>query len=195
MANNPFLQEKVYAHHFVNLKVVKSRHAHHIPRDLHFVVRPKEITSSILGQNITIECVANSHPVPKIYWERTNGLLPKNRNAVDSGNLHITVLEKDDEGTYICKAMNGRNTISASTSLEVAEIPQIIDSEPYEVLEIDEGQDVDLSCEAKGFPRPFITWLHNGYIIDPKDAPMNTYAFNVEEIRTQNLLKVCAVNY
>src|SRR5699024_10554289 len=180
MAFNPFLSVRMFAHYSVTLKVVKPRHAHHM-RDLHFVVKPKEITSSILGSNITIECVANGHPNPQISWKRIGSKLPKERFMEDNGNLHLTTLEKGDEGTYVCHAISDKGSISASTSLEVSEIPQIVNNEPYEVLDIGEGQDLELACEAKGFPKPFITWLHNGYIMDSKDLSSNAFEFNSDE--------------
>ncbi|XP_017460773.1 PREDICTED: cell adhesion molecule-related/down-regulated by oncogenes-like, partial [Rhagoletis zephyria] len=182
VANNPYLAEKVYAHHFVNLKVIRHRHIPASERNkISWEVTPKKVTSSILGQNITIECVAKGHPNPKIYWERLNGQLDKERNHIDGGNLHITTLGKSDEGTYVCVASNGKHTLRAETNLEVSEIPQIVNSEPYEVLDVDEGHDLELFCEAKGFPRPFITWLHNGYIINNGQGPQNMFAFKNDD--------------
>ncbi|KAJ6222763.1 hypothetical protein RDWZM_001308 [Blomia tropicalis] len=178
VAHNPFLQEKVYADYFVILKVIKPRHAQMADKlQLHFVVSPKETTGVILGQNITIECVASGHPTPKIIWSKVHGDLPKSRSMVDGGNLHITTLEKDDEGIYTCTASNSKSTITTNTNLEIFEIPQIGNNDPYEEVFIDEGQDYDLLCEANGTPKPFITWLHNGFEIDLNEVPRDTYVF------------------
>lgn len=182
VANNPYLAEKVYAHHFVSLKVIRHRHVPASERNkISWEVTPKKITSSILGQNITIECAAKGHPTPKIYWERQSGQLDKERNHIDGGNLHITTLGKADEGTYICIASNGKHTLRAETNLEVSEIPQIVNSEPYEVLDVEEGHDLELSCESSSYPRPFITWLHNGYIINNGQGPQNLFAFKSDD--------------
>src|SRR5699024_11100145 len=66
---------------------------------------------------------------------------------------------------------------------EVSEIPQIVNSEPYEVLEVREGEDHHLPCEARGLRRPFITWLHSGYIINIRmeQTIKNAYAFNGDD--------------
>lgn len=112
IAHNPFLQEKVHASYVINLKVVKPRHHTGQPlRHLHFVIKPQENVNSVIGSNVTLECVVNGHPYPKINWIKLDGQLPAMRSFVDGGNLYITALEKGDEGVYICTGTNGKTSV------------------------------------------------------------------------------------
>lgn len=165
IAHNPFLREKLYANHFIYLKVTKSKHASTSLKNLKFILKPKEHISAIIGSNITLECVVNGFPLAKISWTKLNGEISKTRAFVDNGNLIISTIQKSDEGTYTCTAVNNRSTLNADSELQIYEMPQIV-NEAYETIQLHEGQEGHLICNAKGKPRPIISWLHNGYFVD-----------------------------
>lgn len=165
VAHNPYLQEKMSANHVVNVKVVKPKHAGHTLRSLRFVSNSADNVNAIIGSNITLECVANGFPPPKLSWTRLDGDLPRGRSFLEEGNLIITTVQRGDEGTYSCSASNGKSTLTANSILQVYEMPQIL-SNSYESIELVEGQPYDLVCNAEGQPKPIISWLHNGYFLD-----------------------------
>ncbi|XP_075586959.1 brother of CDO [Dermatophagoides farinae] len=167
IAHNPFLQEKMYANHFVQLKVMKPKHSPNELKPLRFMLQPKTQMTVILGSNITFECVAHGYPIPKIMWTKIdgNGELPKQRTFITNGVMVITTVQKQDEGIYSCSASNSKSSLEANTELKVYEMPEIIQDE-YETIEMESGQNYDLHCDARGEPRPLISWLHNGYFID-----------------------------
>ncbi|UXI19913.1 hypothetical protein NH340_JMT05856 [Sarcoptes scabiei] len=185
IAHNPFLQEKMFANYLIRLKVTKHKQATADIKRLKFTLFPKQQITAILETNITLECVAHGFPVPKISWTKLNGELPKSRSFIDNGVLIITSVQKEDEGNYSCSVFNSKSTQESTTELKIYEMPQI-QQDDYEVIEIDDGQNHELRCDAKGQPRPLISWLHNGYFIDPQIT--NDVLFNQDqtEIRIIN---------
>lgn len=155
----------MFANHVVNLKIIKPKHATSDLKKLKFTLEPKQQITAILGSNITLECAVNGFPLPKISWTKMNGELPKSRTFIDNGNIIITTVQKEDEGIYCCNAFNSKITLDVNTELKIYEMPQIVNDD-YEVIEMEKGQNYELHCNAKGQPKPLISWLHNGYFID-----------------------------
>ena len=191
IAHNPFLGERTYAKHFVELRVVRERsrhhhnaqsgshHSHHRNSHSHvhpkFVVSPKTHISAVMGANVTIECVAMGSPVPTITWKKLEGQLPKNRHHLDGGNLILANVRRGDDGTYVCTAANGspNSAITANSELDIQEIPQIVGKTQVEEKDVVEGQEIVLECSTKGKPKPIVDWFHNGIQITPEVSNKN----------------------
>jgi len=50
-----------------------------------FIWSSDESVSVVLGQNLSLECVAEGVPAPSIVWEKYGGVLPSDRHAVTLG--------------------------------------------------------------------------------------------------------------
>jgi len=48
-----------------------------------------ESVSVLLGQNLSLECVANGVPAPQIAWQKYGGILPVDRYHVTLGAYQI----------------------------------------------------------------------------------------------------------
>jgi len=72
-----------------------------------FIWFSSESVSVLLGQNMSLECVAHGVPAPQIVWEKYGGQLPSGRYSLLLGQLFIGNVKKHDAGTYLCTASNG----------------------------------------------------------------------------------------
>ncbi|KAL9951090.1 hypothetical protein ACROYT_G043686 [Oculina patagonica] len=124
------------------------------------------------GQNVTLSCNATGNPTPKISWTRNGYPVDTGGNSrisfsEDSEQLTITNLIRVNSGEYRCEASNiiGNDTSNAA-KLDVQSQPKIIIAHLQNTTAI-EGDDVTLSCNATGNPKPTIIWSRNG-------SPLNT---------------------
>ena len=81
----------------------------------------------------------------------------KNEDFVgNESTLVVTDIDASSGGSYTCLVSNAAGNDSASTTLYVA---------PYIVTPLEEqtltanGSNVNLNCDADGFPSPIVTWI------------------------------------
>ncbi|CAG2106312.1 unnamed protein product [Medioppia subpectinata] len=192
VAHNPFLAQRTYATHFVELSVHRQPRHHHNQHNSHynpshhshrnhnshsvkFSVSPKSHISAVTGSNVTFECAAAGSPTPAITWKKSDGHLPKGRAIQDAGNLILVNVRRGDDGTYVCMASNAspNTAVSANSVLEIQEIPQFVRKTAIDEKEVMEGQEIVLECSTKGKPRPVVDWFHNGVQITPEISNKN----------------------
>ncbi|KAI0211550.1 Protein turtle [Lamellibrachia satsuma] len=89
----------------------------------YFSVRPQPVYQRVLGQTVTLPCVAEGDPKPTIVWRKVNSAFPMHTSRND-GNLTINGLAKIDYGVYECIATNKYTSIITST-LVIIESPTI----------------------------------------------------------------------
>uniref|UniRef100_A0A8C1JAF9 Sidekick cell adhesion molecule 2a n=1 Tax=Cyprinus carpio TaxID=7962 RepID=A0A8C1JAF9_CYPCA len=126
------------------------------------IIIPPRNTSVMVGTfEVTLECVANARPLIKlsITW-RKNGVLV-NRGLRDFGRrLTISGPLVSDSGYYECEASlrsSSAPSVSAGAYLHVLEHPQFV-KEPDRHITAEMEKVVDIPCQARGAPRPAITW-------------------------------------
>jgi len=71
--------------------------------------------------------------------------------------LHINNVQESDRGWYMCQ-INTDPMVSERGFLEVVVPPSIIDARTSADIVVKEGSPVNLSCDARGSPRPKIMW-------------------------------------
>ena len=76
----------------------------------------------------------------------------------DYWNLFIRNTKVADAGSYICNATQSSQTVSRVFELTVSKKAQIQPSLSSGDKRIEEGGNVSLTCIAKGYPEPQITW-------------------------------------
>ena len=87
-----------------------------------------------------------------------DGVLPQARTVLKDGQLSIINAQKQDSGLYKCKASNGLGYDSALTQLVVVELPRFTLSPPAQ-LEVRKNQNITISCQATGDPKPTVSWM------------------------------------
>ena len=82
--------------------------------------RPRQYYQSLLGERVTMHCVAMGNPKPEVTWRKVEGLFPSQRKSmIREGNLTIVDLSREDQGRYECVATNVVASVIAATTLLV----------------------------------------------------------------------------
>lgn len=74
-----------------------------------FKKRPMESeTYAAEGGNVTIVCKPEAAPKPKFIWKKDGNVIGQGgrRSILETGNLIVSPVSRDDEGTYVCTATN-----------------------------------------------------------------------------------------
>lgn len=119
---------------------------------------------SISGDTLSLHCVSDGSPKPRIKWTVPSGYVidgPQISGKYilhENGTLVIKEATAYDRGSYVCKAQNsiGHALITVPVMV-VAYPPRITNRLPRNVL-TRTGVAVQLRCVALGVPKPEITW-------------------------------------
>ncbi|XP_039591708.1 hemicentin-1 isoform X2 [Polypterus senegalus] len=138
-----------------------------------FFQEPADISADI-GTNITLPCMAQGYPQPRIKWKRPDSpsVFPKPyaRSTItetQTGNLIINNLSVEDEGNYICEAENQFGKIWAQTRVTVTGLVTPLIGISPEVVNVIEGQQITLPCVfLSGNPLPERQWLKNNVMLN-----------------------------
>lgn len=133
------------------------------------------------GETATFECVPTGQPAPAYFWSKEgqqNLLFPSHVSAdgrvkvSPTGTLTITEVKQEDEGAYVCAAMNSAGSSLSKAALRIsgkknfAHPPPIIEyGHQNQTLPI--GTSAILPCQASGRTPPRISWVFNGKPLDP----------------------------
>ncbi|XP_041482004.1 Down syndrome cell adhesion molecule-like protein 1 homolog isoform X2 [Lytechinus variegatus] len=135
------------------------------------IVSPPNSTEVVLGNELSLTCVAEGDPAPIITWSKDGRQLTADERTTigSSGLLHIRNIVAIDEGTYRCESTNLYNTATASAFVNVLIPPQITAS-PGEVT-VGQGSQTTITCTVIGDPIPTVSWFKDDMLlqIDPSD--------------------------
>lgn len=135
------------------------------------------------GQNVTLpNCHVTGFPTPVITWTRPAGPLAKERVVQDGVLLTVGLAAKHDIGYYVCHAKNHLGQRSAVTSLVVISLPKFVTKPPQMIIQAP-GDELSLSCSAKGDPTPVISWKRSKGTWEGKRMEVN-----------EGTLKISALN-
>ncbi|CAF1990480.1 unnamed protein product [Rotaria magnacalcarata] len=105
-----------------------------------------------LGENASLECIAEGYPVPVYRWYRedeSNSFNPLQSKAIllnFNRELIIPNLQRDDMGSYRCEASNIRSVVHHSVTLQIQIDPVFVVPLDDQVLDI--GTVLSWYCEA-----------------------------------------------
>uniref|UniRef100_A0ABM0M4I6 Peroxidasin-like n=1 Tax=Saccoglossus kowalevskii TaxID=10224 RepID=A0ABM0M4I6_SACKO len=119
---------------------------------------------AVEGRTIEFICRAYGNPEPVIAWTKMGNPLPEDRRhtLLPDGTLRIARVTKDDEGSYECQAINTAGHRQSTANLEVSKrVPPVFLITPTD-LDVVSGSDVQIPCNANGYPLPTITWSKDG---------------------------------
>ena len=104
------------------------------------------------GGNIALNCSAQGGPNNSYRWKKDGMSIGDNEST-----LLINDIDASSGGSYTCLVSNAAGNDSASITLYVA---------PYIVTPLEEqtltanGSNVNISCDAAGFPSPSVNWVY-----------------------------------
>ena len=100
--------------------------------------------------SVTFNCYALGGPDNTYVWMKNEMII---RNGT---TLVVTDIDASSGGTYTCFVSNAAGNDSASTTLYVA--PYIVTQLEEETL-LANGSNVNINCNAAGFPAPNVQWV------------------------------------
>uniref|UniRef100_A0A5S6QST5 Uncharacterized protein n=1 Tax=Trichuris muris TaxID=70415 RepID=A0A5S6QST5_TRIMR len=121
-----------------------------------------------VGSTALFACRLSGDPNPVVTWWKKDAQMPKDRaRMLDDHSLSIERVLTSDEGEYVCSGKNPAGKAEASARLVVQSSPWFVE-EPSDV-EVKEGEEVILNCEANGSPAPSQFWAKEGaqYLMFP----------------------------
>ncbi|XP_056628956.1 hemicentin-1 isoform X2 [Triplophysa dalaica] len=119
----------------------------------------QQVVMVVASGDATLECHASGTPPPTVTWQKGDldlGNMPFAEQDVHRGTLQIRGVQELDAGEYTCVATNAAGSTSAVVRLEVGAAPAFSVS-PVDVT-ASVGDNITLSCIARGFPTPSLTW-------------------------------------
>uniref|UniRef100_A0A8C6IY21 receptor protein-tyrosine kinase n=1 Tax=Melopsittacus undulatus TaxID=13146 RepID=A0A8C6IY21_MELUD len=127
------------------------------------ITRPPVNVEIIEGLKAVLPCTTMGNPKPSVSWIKGETAVKENARiaVLDSGNLRIHNVQREDAGQYRCVAKNSLGTAySKPATVEVEVFARILKAP--ESQNITFGSVVTLRCSATGLPVPTVTWLENG---------------------------------
>ncbi|XP_071749567.1 lachesin isoform X2 [Lepeophtheirus salmonis] len=124
------------------------------------------------GRNAQLTCKVENLGNYKVAWVRvdTQTILTIHHNIITRNQrvslshhdhkiwrLHLNRVEEQDRGWYMCQ-INTDPMRSKRGYLQVVVAPLIIDSMTTRDVQVREGAEVNMTCNARGFPTPKIIW-------------------------------------
>ncbi|XP_022658209.1 protein turtle homolog A-like isoform X3 [Varroa destructor] len=124
---------------------------------------------AVVNKAFTLECTSDpkGYPQPSYRWWREGS---KHTVLSELPNYTIVNVHQSHEGTYYCQPSNrlGEGTI-AKIDLQVNEAATI--TKPLRSQNVHRTGDTtqQMTCHAKGKPKPYVRWTHNGQNISAAD--------------------------
>ncbi|XP_030233140.1 immunoglobulin superfamily DCC subclass member 3 isoform X2 [Gadus morhua] len=132
------------------------------------LVGPENLTLTV-HQTAILECVATGYPKPIVSWSRLDGrpIGVEGIQVLGTGNLMISDVGVQHSGVYVCAANKPGTRVrrTAQGHLVVQAPAEFV--QPPQSIARPVGTTAIFSCQAQGQPRPQLTWLKNGQILEP----------------------------
>ncbi|XP_014015728.2 hemicentin-1 [Salmo salar] len=126
---------------------------------------PREEYTAVLGQPVSLECLADGQPQPEVSWQRERRPLTEGAHVqlFANGTLRIAATQRSDDGLYTCSAKNLAGRASHDMRLVIMIPPMIPVGQPE--LSVIQGFQALLPCAAQGSPEPRVSWKKDGNIV------------------------------
>ncbi|KAG2469773.1 HMCN2 protein, partial [Polypterus senegalus] len=125
-----------------------------------------------LGSIVLLHCEATGIPSPVISWLKDGTSIETRASSVSSSSSRVEIgpLRLLDTGIYICLARNAEGEARTLYSLTVQVPPSITGSGLLSEVSLSKGNQLTLECVASGIPKPELTWLKDGKLLDLSDT-------------------------
>ena len=139
------------------------------------LTRQSEPADQLVGADVSLPCeVAAGWPAPTVTWYKDNHRLDMEEVSIDQDNtLKIRNAEKDDSGSYVCRAENSEGSDSLTVELNVRN-KSVIVSDAVDVL-FEKNSEVTFDCQHRVDSALLgglhIDWFKDGVNLDLIQAP------------------------
>ncbi|KAH7938297.1 hypothetical protein HPB49_022216 [Dermacentor silvarum] len=146
------------------------------------------------GSNLTISCVASGQPTPKTTWKHMSGSRMNSLKTSPDGRLHLTNIQKEDQGTYSCTASNEVGSpLEKTITISVTDPPEI---QPIVFPKnLKEGAKFRAFCSVTGVPPFTFKWRKNNHNLPEDDTVLTENAQDYSSLVIKKLRKSHAGNY
>ncbi|XP_022090462.1 basement membrane-specific heparan sulfate proteoglycan core protein-like isoform X3 [Acanthaster planci] len=138
-------------------RVVLYVRASKVPKVTIDPLEQQEITE---GARVVLFCGSSGDPQPVVTWSRPGGLALPSQSRQENGYLIIPNIRFEDQGVYICTAVNSLGSGTGEIDIRVSQdnrLPPTARIEPRGAI-INQGITQVLRCIVTGNPTPTITW-------------------------------------
>ncbi|XP_062854797.1 protein turtle homolog A [Trichomycterus rosablanca] len=116
-----------------------------------FIKMPPAFVEVLLGESLTLSCVAHGNPKPSITWTKDdNTVEEQDKIQVINGTLSLVKVTRETAGMYKCHVSNSGGNLTHVTQLQVKGPPVIIN--PPKNSTFNMSQDATLQCHADAYP-------------------------------------------
>ncbi|XP_066269746.1 uncharacterized protein [Branchiostoma lanceolatum] len=139
------------------------------------------------GRPAILVCSASGDPAPDITWLKDMvpvDMTDSRIKLLSSGSLQINSTTQEDEGRYECVATNNlgtRYSYPANLYIRVRRVPPRFNIIPEDV-EVNLGDNINLTCAAIGPPVPFVQWLKDNKDLSDKTALSGRNILRLENV-------------
>ena len=151
------------------------------------IIRHPVNTIAVLGETITLSCVATGSPAPTIQWQADGVDIP----GATSDDYTFEPLASDSGITYTAVVTNPEGTVTSDGAVLRVVESVVIDTQPIDVT-VHSPLPATFTSVASGNPIPTVQWQYNGnqgggwldiadatsdeLVIDPTAENMNGYS-------------------
>ena len=147
----------------VHLTTVLSNHSQAVSPPYFIAAPENEIARE--GSTVELLCEVGGVPTPSIVWTKNGDEI-----AGETGTkLVVTSLAESDVANYACNASNPGGYVYKNVYLTMLAMVAHIVQGPRKHNTASRGQNVSLTCQAEGYPKPVISWSVNGSEIFEED--------------------------
>ncbi|XP_062595919.1 titin-like isoform X3 [Saccostrea cucullata] len=172
----------------------------------------KKLKKTVVSENSTarLECVVVGIPQPKVLWLKNNRPLKSTDmcRVLSEGNVHVLEFpktKKEDTGLYTARAMNVNGSTISSAELLVGnaqpsslkKYKEGLAEEEFQTpayffqmnsCQVEEGRLARFDCRVVAHPKPEITWMKDGKVVQSGDRyKLLNYNNEIYSLLVQNV--------
>ena len=126
------------------------------------------------GDTVTMRCIANGDPMPKVTWTRIGKRLPDGRKELAADELNYVKVDHHHSGTYVCTADNGfGEPVKEKIEVDIEYAPEVEVEELF--IHATTGNAIELVCNVHAHPTPVVKWFKNSMELTDETAKLKKH--------------------
>ncbi|XP_024937315.1 fasciclin-2 isoform X3 [Cephus cinctus] len=114
----------------------------------------------ILGEDYSVKCKVRARPSPSVDWLFNDEVIRTNDHyIIETHALKIKNVQESDDGIYTCRASVATTGELKRRAIRVEVHVRPVIEELKSPLEIIEGENANIACNARGKPPPKFSWV------------------------------------